>query len=80
MLNVSHRLHDYIKRGESYPEQFRYGPDHPPPPNPHLRTSNDSSPEQTPEGNPYLPYTLCLISYHCSHKGQGLDRAYIEAG
>ena len=55
MLKVSHRLHDHIKQGESYPEQFRYGPDHPPPPNPHLRISNDSSPEQTPEGNPYLP-------------------------
>lgn len=56
-------MHDYIKRGEPYPEQFRYGPDRPPPPNPHFRISNDSSPEQTPEGNTCLPYILllCLI-------------------
>ena len=62
VLKVSRRLHDCIKLGEPYPEQFRYGPDHPPPQNPHLRTSNDSSPEQTPEGNPHLPAFFALIS------------------
>jgi len=63
-LKASHRLHDYIKRGEPYPEQFRYGPDRPPPPNPYLRISNDSSPEQSPEGTPvsrvYPPLSLIL--------------------
>ena len=52
ILKTLHRLHEYIKRDEPYPEQFRYGPDRPPPPNPYLRISNDSSPEQTPEGTP----------------------------
>ena len=51
-LTVFYRLHEYVERSEPYPEQFRYGPDRPPPPNPHLRISNDSSPEQTPEGAP----------------------------
>lgn len=59
-LKVSNRLYYYIKRAEPYPERFRYGPDHPPLPNPYLRISNDSSPEQTPEGNPYLPRVSCL--------------------
>lgn len=49
MKDVLMRLHGYVKRGEPYPEQFKYGPDRPPPPNPHLKISNDSSPEQTPE-------------------------------
>lgn len=51
-LKVLHRLHDYIKRDEPYPEQFRCGPEHPLPPNPHLKISNDSSPEHTPGGTP----------------------------
>lgn len=40
-----HRLHDFIGRELRYPDEYRYGPDRPPPPNPHLRISNDSSPE-----------------------------------
>jgi len=80
ILKVSNRLHEYIKRGELYPEQFRYGPDHPPLPNPHLKISNDSSPEQTPEGDPYLPYTFPFVSCRRSHEGKNLDRAFIEAG
>lgn len=46
MKDVMMRLHDYIRRDESYPDEFRYGPDRPPPPNPHLRITNDS-PEQS---------------------------------
>ncbi|KAF9788675.1 hypothetical protein BJ322DRAFT_653377 [Thelephora terrestris] len=49
MKDVMMRLYDYIKRGEPYPAHFRYGPDRPPPPNHHLRISNDSSPEHSPE-------------------------------
>ncbi|KAL0576006.1 hypothetical protein V5O48_005973 [Marasmius crinis-equi] len=29
----------YIQRNVPYPDEFRYGPDRPPPPNPHLRTT-----------------------------------------
>lgn len=61
ILSVSHRLHDYIKRGEQYPEQFRYGPDHHPPSNPHHEIDNDSSPEQTPEGDPYFSLIFFLV-------------------
>ncbi|KAG7446439.1 uncharacterized protein BT62DRAFT_931874 [Guyanagaster necrorhizus] len=39
---VMTRLHKYIKRNEPYPEEFRYGPNKPPPPNPHLRTTTTS--------------------------------------
>ncbi|KAG2003290.1 hypothetical protein CC2G_003904 [Coprinopsis cinerea AmutBmut pab1-1] len=33
LSQVMQRLHSYIKRNEPYPEEFRYGPGHPPPPN-----------------------------------------------
>lgn len=36
------RLHSYVKRGEPYPEQFRYGPGRPPP-NPSLGHADYSS-------------------------------------
>ena len=62
ILKASHRLNRCIKRGEPYPEQLRYGPDNPPPQNPHLKVSNDSSPEQTPEGNPYFSHAFSLLS------------------
>ncbi|SJK97351.1 uncharacterized protein ARMOST_00603 [Armillaria ostoyae] len=39
---VMKRLHKYIKANEPYPEEFRYGPNNPPPPNPHLRTTTAS--------------------------------------
>ncbi|KAF8881779.1 hypothetical protein BD779DRAFT_1675290 [Infundibulicybe gibba] len=42
MIDVMIRLHSYIKRNIPYPEDFRYGPDKPPPPNPHLQTSSVS--------------------------------------
>ncbi|KAI0674120.1 hypothetical protein C8Q78DRAFT_1143324 [Trametes maxima] len=37
------RLHSYVKRGLPYPDEFKYGPGRPPPPNPHLRTASRSS-------------------------------------
>ena len=68
ILKASNRLHDYIKQSQPYPEQFRYGPDRPPPLN--LKISNDSSPEQTPEGDPYFPHVPSLLSPYRSYKGQ----------
>lgn len=79
ILKVSRRLRDYIKRGEPYPKQFKYGPDHPPP-NSHSKVSNDSSPEQTPEGHTYFSRFLPLLTLCCSHKGQGLDHTFTEPG
>ncbi|KAK0504931.1 hypothetical protein EDD18DRAFT_1456376 [Armillaria luteobubalina] len=47
-LNVTmERLHKYIKANEPYPEEFRYGPNNPPPPNPHLRTTTASPTEES---------------------------------
>ncbi|EMD31934.1 hypothetical protein CERSUDRAFT_119266 [Gelatoporia subvermispora B] len=43
LKDVIMRLHSYIKRGEPYPEEYRYGPGRPPPPNPHLRTASRAS-------------------------------------
>ncbi|RPD65242.1 hypothetical protein L227DRAFT_649397 [Lentinus tigrinus ALCF2SS1-6] len=37
------RLHDYIKKGLPYPEEFHYGPGRPPPPLPHFRTASSAS-------------------------------------
>ncbi|KAG6329469.1 hypothetical protein ID866_9620, partial [Astraeus odoratus] len=34
MTDVMIRLHSYIKQNIPYPDEYRYGPDHPPPPNP----------------------------------------------
>ncbi|TFK75505.1 hypothetical protein BDN72DRAFT_831759 [Pluteus cervinus] len=45
MIDVMLRLHTYIKQNKTYPEDYRYGPDRPPPPNPHPRTSS-TSPDQ----------------------------------
>ncbi|KAI8969441.1 hypothetical protein BD414DRAFT_503441 [Trametes punicea] len=44
---VMMRVHSYVKRGLPYPDEYRYGPGRPPPPNPHLRTGTHSS-LQTP--------------------------------
>ncbi|KAH9831129.1 uncharacterized protein C8Q71DRAFT_799051 [Rhodofomes roseus] len=43
LKDVMMRLHSYIKEGKAYPDEFRYGPGHPPPPNPHLRTASRAS-------------------------------------
>ena len=64
ILKVSRRLRDYIKRGEPYPEQFRYGSDHHLPSNPHPKISNDSSPEQTPEGDLHFSHAFSLVSHY----------------
>ncbi|KXN82250.1 hypothetical protein AN958_02800 [Leucoagaricus sp. SymC.cos] len=37
MMDVMLRLHAYIKKNLPYPDDYRYGPDRPPQPNPHLR-------------------------------------------
>ncbi|KAK7059650.1 hypothetical protein R3P38DRAFT_2679244 [Favolaschia claudopus] len=52
MLDVMMRLHSYVKLNVPYPEQFRYGPNRPPPPNPHLRTSAPSPPPQQQDETP----------------------------
>ncbi|KAJ7138445.1 hypothetical protein C8R43DRAFT_1109743 [Mycena crocata] len=54
MIDVMMRLHSYVKQNVPYPEQFRYGPSRPPPPNPHLRTTSPSpppEPRETPSGD-----------------------------
>lgn len=39
LTDVMKRLYEYIKKNERYPDEYRYGPGRPPPPNPHLRTA-----------------------------------------
>ncbi|KAK2465071.1 hypothetical protein APHAL10511_002879 [Amanita phalloides] len=43
IIDVMLRLHSYIKKNVSYPEEFRYGPGKPPPPNPSKSTSSRKS-------------------------------------
>ena len=64
ILEASYRLRDYIQRGERYPERFRYRPDHPPPSNALLKVSNDSSPEQTPEGDRHSSQVFPIVSHY----------------
>ncbi|KAI0938829.1 hypothetical protein AcW1_001534 [Taiwanofungus camphoratus] len=55
LKDVMMRLHSYIKQGKPYPDQFRYGPGRPPPPNPHLRTASRASvASQDEEQTPHL--------------------------
>ncbi|KAH9855636.1 hypothetical protein C2E23DRAFT_814135 [Lenzites betulinus] len=43
LKEVMMRLHSYVKRGMPYPDEYKYGPGRPPPPNPHLRTTSRAS-------------------------------------
>ena len=52
------RLHHYVKQGLPYPDEYRYGPGHPPPPNPHLRTASRAS-VHAPQGN-YCSFAIRL--------------------
>ncbi|KAJ7054407.1 hypothetical protein C8F01DRAFT_1374415 [Mycena amicta] len=52
MLAVMNRLQEYVKKNRPYPDQFRYGPGRPPPPNPHLRTTSPSPPPQRQTASP----------------------------
>ncbi|PCH45116.1 hypothetical protein WOLCODRAFT_139389 [Wolfiporia cocos MD-104 SS10] len=61
LKDVMMRLHSYIKQGNPYPEEFRYGPGRPPPPNSHLRTASrasisreDNDSQASHAGNQYL--------------------------
>ncbi|KAF8639268.1 hypothetical protein AX16_010340 [Volvariella volvacea WC 439] len=42
MMDVMSRLHSFIKASKRYPDEYRYGPDRPPPPNPHARNASAS--------------------------------------
>ncbi|KAF5351139.1 hypothetical protein D9756_008338 [Leucocoprinus leucothites] len=44
LMDVMLRLHSYIKKNLPYPEEYRYGPDRPPPPNPHPRVTGAVNP------------------------------------
>ncbi|RDB27625.1 hypothetical protein Hypma_003804 [Hypsizygus marmoreus] len=39
LIDVFTRLHSYIKKNQPYPQEFRYGPDRPPPSNPPSRAA-----------------------------------------
>ena len=54
------RLHHYVKQGLPYPDEFRYGPGRPPPPNPHLRTASRAS-AHVPSGKTSM--ILVLLEY-----------------
>ncbi len=45
--HIGFRLHSSIKQGLPYPDEYRYGPGRPPPPNPHLRTASRASSQAT---------------------------------
>ncbi|KAI0764038.1 hypothetical protein BD413DRAFT_200113 [Trametes elegans] len=70
LKEVMMRLHSYVKRGLPYPDEYKYGPGRPPPPNPHLRTTSRSSlhtPSQDPVDAPHasaLPSNGVLYNQH----------------
>ncbi|TFK41693.1 hypothetical protein BDQ12DRAFT_720525 [Crucibulum laeve] len=43
LIPVMQRLHSYIKKNLPYPDEYRYGPDKPPPPNPSPHTADSST-------------------------------------
>ncbi|KAI0353390.1 hypothetical protein OH77DRAFT_1427449 [Trametes cingulata] len=51
LKEVMMRLHSYVKRNLPYPDEFKYGPGRPPPPNPHLRTASRSSMHSPAQGD-----------------------------
>ncbi|KAF7334251.1 hypothetical protein MSAN_02386500 [Mycena sanguinolenta] len=71
MIDVMIRLHSYVKQNISYPEQFRYGPNKPPPPNPHLRTTSPSPPPE-PNGPP-SGENMTVASLFASLNNSNLD-------
>ncbi|KAG6853005.1 hypothetical protein C0991_007488 [Blastosporella zonata] len=52
LIDIFTRLHSYIKRNLPYPQEFRYGPDRPPPSNPASATNQSQA-----NGHPSLPPT-----------------------
>ncbi|KAI0075988.1 hypothetical protein K474DRAFT_1708591 [Panus rudis PR-1116 ss-1] len=51
LKDVMIRLLSYIKKGQRYPDEYRYGPGRPPPPNPHIRRPGESHNGQTTQGS-----------------------------
>ncbi|KAI0367190.1 hypothetical protein BV20DRAFT_970836 [Pilatotrama ljubarskyi] len=65
LKEVMMRLHSYLKRNLPYPDEFKYGPGRPPPPNPHLRTASRSSihtPAQDQGDAPQVSQTTGITS------------------
>ncbi|KAA1476573.1 hypothetical protein DENSPDRAFT_843560 [Dentipellis sp. KUC8613] len=71
MKEVMMRLHSYIRKVVAYPEEFKYGPDRPPPPNPHLRLKGPESESenernvQKPSSSSQVP-SQSKVSHHPS--------------
>ncbi|KAJ6578616.1 hypothetical protein B0H10DRAFT_2101375 [Mycena sp. CBHHK59/15] len=74
MIDVVMRLHSYIKQNLPYPEDFKYGPDRPPPPNPHLRTTSPSPPPETHTSDQGLDRSFP------SGSGSELDKLFAKLG
>ncbi|KAF9459729.1 hypothetical protein BDZ94DRAFT_1312111 [Collybia nuda] len=72
MIDVMKRLHSYIQLNIPYPEEYRYGPDRPPPPNPHNRsTTISSAPPQSMGSRPNTGPTLTVSPHSHTQGGQG---------
>ncbi|KAG5341417.1 hypothetical protein C0989_010783 [Termitomyces sp. Mn162] len=65
LIDTFTRLHSYIKRNQPYPQEFRYGPDRPPP----TSLANRSQ----ANGVSSLPATPSAISFPGSAQGQTLQ-------
>ncbi|KAF8067884.1 hypothetical protein FPV67DRAFT_1765394 [Lyophyllum atratum] len=61
LIDIFTRLHSYIKKNQSYPQEFRYGPDRPPPSIPSSTAAVINAPPhsngatQTPQAHPASP-------------------------
>ncbi|KAI0764777.1 hypothetical protein C8Q74DRAFT_1283901 [Fomes fomentarius] len=62
LKEVMMRLHHYVKRGLPYPDEFRYGPGRPPPPNPHVRTASARPPTDRANGIQIAPPDGIIVS------------------
>ncbi|KAJ7931186.1 hypothetical protein B0H13DRAFT_2180100 [Mycena leptocephala] len=78
MIDVMMRLHSYVKQNVPYPEQFRYGPNRPPPPNPHLRTTSPSPPPEPREtSRDTHPFLFVNLARRRGTSGDnGLDHSF----
>ncbi|KZT66551.1 hypothetical protein DAEQUDRAFT_695405 [Daedalea quercina L-15889] len=79
LKDVMMRLHSYIKEGKVYPEEFRYGPGRPPPPNPHLRTASRASMSSpAPPANEKAAQINDRVTNPANGSGSELDKLFAK--
>ncbi|KAH9940681.1 hypothetical protein B0H21DRAFT_780296 [Amylocystis lapponica] len=80
LKDVMMRLHSYIKQNKAYPNEFRYGPGRPPPPNPNLRTASGASNHSSAshETQQYKPPPANTSNGAVTSAGSELDKLFAK--